>query len=201
MAKTSLAKKLARQGDPYVTNDGRVLAPDRDEVDVPDIDRKRHVQPAEFRPVRRISVKELPAPASVMNAVGVIFMYTMLGITDREICELLQLAQDQVDSLRTNPAYESLFSTVLNEFVSADSELIESRLAAYAHGALTRVAHLSANAEEESVQLRASDSILDRAGHTPKLAGVRGGISSNDLRIQVFDGDARVDININTGGR
>lgn len=192
-------RALARPGDPFVTGDGRVIPPAKD-VKPRDRERERarYTQPHEFRPVKRINVKELPAPAKIMNGVGVIFMYTMLGLSDREIVDLLKLTQNQVEEIRQHTAYSQLFNSVLHEFVNAESELIESRIAAYSHNALTRISELSENAEEEGISLRASQDLMDRAGHGPKSKDNKTGLSVNDLRIVVVNGNAQVDVSIDT---
>lgn len=192
-------KALARPGDPLVTHDGRVIKPDRLEAAPRDTATELRAKPPDqFRPTRRISAKELPAPVNVMNGIGVIFMYTMLGLSDREISDALKLDMSQILELRKHTAYTQLFESILYEFVNAESDLIQSRIAAYSHNALSQVADLSDNSEEDAIRLRASMDILDRAGHSPKAGEARKGINMSDLRIIVMDGNAKVEVNINT---
>jgi hypothetical protein len=196
--------KLARPGDPLVLADGSKIKPDGDALTEGKTERRliaihqQAMAPADFRPTKRRTVKELPAPPTMMNGVSVVFVYTMLGLSDREMADMLNISPIDIESLRNGEAYKELFDGVMNEFINADSDLVQSRIAAYAHSALIRVAEISATSEEESVALRASQDILDRAGHAPKDRNARANsMAGNDLRIVVVDGERTVQVNIN----
>lgn len=194
---------LARPGDPYVCANGVVVPPELPRrsafVDVAD---RQTTEPAEFRALKKRNLKDLPAPVSLINGVSCVFMYTMLGIGDREIADALQITVPQVYEMRRHSAYLECFNSVMAEFINANSEHISARLQAAAQGALTNVFTLAHEAKKEEVKLRANQDILDRSGTTAKSAEMRGqtGIK-NELRIVMVKGDGnQVNIDLNIGG-
>jgi hypothetical protein len=74
-----------------------------------------------------------------------------------------------------------------------------ARLAGYSHNALSSVAYLAFNSEDEKLRFRASDKLLDRAGIGVQPNGAKGGAGGkNDFRIVYVNGDAKVDVSIKT---
>lgn len=182
---------LAQPGDPLVLADGTVIQD-------PKVRKKRvaaltsHLEPSEYRPRKQATSKELPAPLKVMNPVGLVFMYTMMGLGDREMAEILGVDSKQIIEVRKHPAYTDFFNAVQAEFISAESEYLQSRIAAYSHIALETVSDIVVNGEQETNRLKASQDILDRGGITmDKAKGKSGG---GELRINIIDGDKEFDI-------
>ena len=104
-----LAKRLAKAGDPYVKPDGTIVPPDRINGGVdpmPKMDLK------EYKPRRRRNVKDLPAPVPTLNGIACVFMYTTLGLGDREIADTLKINVKQLKELRDHPAYAECFEAV-----------------------------------------------------------------------------------------
>lgn len=197
----ALAKPLARLGDPYVTAGGRVYQPEKNRIDPLEYQPKLNAE--NFRPQKRRTVNELPAPPNVMNGVGAVFAYTVLGVGDREICDVLKINTKQLKELRAHTAYGEFFDAVANEFISANSDLIVARLAAYSHDALTTVADVAFNPNAKSeTRLKAADSLLDRGGFAAKENILRGSAGKNDLRIVIVEGNSQVGVDIhgNQGG-
>jgi hypothetical protein len=190
---------LARPGDPLLTADGREIEPTArpGESD----DRPTKLNPKTFRPVKKRSIHELPAPINVVNAVSCVFMYTMLGLGEREIIDALKITQAELKQLRNHPAYAECFNAVLGEFINSNSDLLAARIAAYSHTALDTVAGIAQNAKKDEVRLTASRDLLDRAGVTAKNNQDRANSNGLDtLKIVVVKGNDETEVNVSING-
>lgn len=189
---------LARPGDPYMTSAGRIIH--ESDVGKPNSDGAVPVVTAkDFKATKHRMVKDMPAPVGFMNGVACVFLYTIFGISDREICDSLKIDRQQLAEIRTHSAYAESFDVALSEFINANSDLMTARLAGYSHNALSSVAYLAFNSEDEKLRFRASDKLLDRAGIGVQPNGAKGGAGGkNDFRIVYVNGDAKVDVSIKT---
>lgn len=199
-AQPKVAKKteLARPGDPYVAPDQSVVPPEPiNRTKVPT--GTQTIDPETFKPVERRTLKDLPAPVNQVNGVACIFMYTMLGIGDREIAGALKISLEEVRGIRKHSAYIECFNTVVGTFIDANSDHIHSRIAAYSHGALSQIAKVAFFGSKENLKLRASQDLMDRAGHQRKDANARSDGIMNELRIIVVEGEGKVNVSLNGG--
>lgn len=195
-APRALAISLARPGDPYVMADGQVYQPAKMARDVTEGQPK--LTPKTFKPTARRSLKELPADAAILNGVACVIMYTVLGIGDREIAAAMKVDTDSVKKIKAHHAYAECFDSVVSEFVSANSDLLHARLAAYSHDALTGVADIAFNGRKEENRLRAGMDILDRGGITKKDTRTINNVM-NELRITIVKSDGK-DVSVNVDG-
>src|SRR5215831_18952853 len=197
---TPPAVVLARVGDPFVAPDGSLIQPEYPEDYFPRVKDETKVDPVTFRGKRRRNIDELPAAANFMTAVGAVMMYTMFGVGDREIATALRCSVPEIEEIRAHPAYGEYLDLIGSEIISAESDNITHRLAAYAHGALDTIAHVSRNGKMENNRLRASIDILDRGGFAPKEVAAKAVSLKNVLRIQVLDDQnaKNLDIQIDT---
>lgn len=187
--KSAPGTSLARPGDPLVTGKGEVIEPENKPA-------PKHlkasgqevIDPAEYRPKNKRNIKDIPGEPRIITAVGAVFMYTMLGVGDREIADVLGTQVAEVVKLRNHSAYGECFTIIHGEFINSSSDLLSSRIASYSHAALKTVGELSKSGKKEEVKLRASIDLLDRAGVRPKDQQERALMNSNDLRIIVVDG-------------
>jgi hypothetical protein len=192
----SPALLLARPGDPYITAWGERVLPDMyegDELGPPDA--------KTFKAGTRRVLKELPAPPNVFNGVACVFVYTVLGLSDRDIAEALNVLEEDVEAVRAMEAYEQCFDLISNEFVNVNSESIHGRLAAYGHNMLTNIVQIANKGKNEGNRLKASMDIMDRGGHTRKSVEQRATIAMNDLKIVMIDGDRQVEVDMSIGGK
>jgi hypothetical protein len=174
-------------GDPFVAPDGSLIAPSYPEDYFPRIKEETKIQPSAFRAKRRRNANELPGQTNIMNAVGAVMMYTFFGVGDREIANALKCSVADVEEIRNHTAYAEYLELIGSEIISAESENVTHRIAAYAHGALDTIAHVSRNGKVESNRLRASIDIMDRGGFNPKMVAEKQVSLKNVLRIQVLD--------------
>lgn len=175
---------LAKWGDPYVLPDGRVIPPDRVDGGVDELLQKVDVK--EFKPHRKRTVKDLPAPIPTLNGVACVFMYTTLGLGDREIADTLKISVKQLKELRAHPAYAECFEAVTSEFININSDMINARIAAYSHDALSQIAKIALNGKEERNQLRGSMYLMNAGGYGDK-SQMAGAVAKNDLRIVIIN--------------
>jgi hypothetical protein len=187
-----LAYALAKWGDPYVLPDGRVIPPDRIDGGV-DLSMPK-LDPKEFKPHRKRTIKDLPAPIATLNGIACIFMYTTLGLGDREIADTLKITVKQLKELRSHPAYAECFEAVTSEFININSDMINARIAAYSHDALSQIAKIALNGKEERNQLRGSMYLMNAGGYGDKT-NVAASVAKNDLRIVIIgkDQDVRIE--------
>jgi hypothetical protein len=185
--------RLAHDGDPYVMVDGTVVQPENMYPDTKPVD----VSPKKvYRPLRKRAIKELPAMPNVMKGIAVVFAFTVLGLTDRDIAEVLGITVTEVRRVRAHAGYAETFDIIASEFVSAKSQRLNSRIAAYADDALDTVHDIMVNGKKESNVLRAGIDMLDRAGVGHKDAASRVNAQQNELRITIVKGsDANVEVN------
>jgi hypothetical protein len=198
----SPTRALARVGDPLVSERGEIIDPEGYENGKPlkSEPAKMTIDPATYQSSKKRTLKELPGDINVINACSVVFMYTILGVGDREIADALNADVSDVLQLRRHSAYGECFQAVLGEFINANSDLLSSRVAAYGQAALTTVGTLITTAKKEEVRLRASIDMLDRAGLRPKDVDQKQQVTKNELRIIVVDGDQKsVKVNLDMG--
>lgn len=188
-------KELARPGDPYVAPDKSVVNPEPLSR-TPAIDVNAKIDPKEFRPNARRTLKDLPADVRMVNACACIFMYTLMGIGDRQISEALKISITQVNQIRAHSAYGECFNLVVGEFINANSDHIQARLAAYSHGAVSQVASIAFSGEKETNRLKGSLELLHMAGFDKQSQAARGDSLMNELRIVVVEAEGDVNVNI-----
>lgn len=186
-----LAKPLARWGDPFVKADGTIVPPDRInggvDMTLPKMEYK------DYKPSKKRTLKDLPAPVPTLNGIACVFMYTTLGLGDREIADTLRITAKQLKELRDHPAYAECFEAVTNEFININSDMINARIAAYSHDALTEIASIALAGKEERNRLRGSTYLMNAGGYGDKKNAAVA--ARNDLRIVIIGkGDQEVKI-------
>jgi len=194
---------LARPGDPLVLPNGTILEeekPYRERSSNSKSDRSDIIIPAHsYRANQRRNLKDFPANEQMFKALSVVFAMTLYGISNVEICDSLNISLDQLTELRSHHGYAELFNNVLAEFINANSDMLQSRIAAYSHAAVGRVGSLINGAEREETQLAASKDMLDRAGLRPQDLAASQQASQNELQIRITrkTDDVIVDVKIN----
>jgi hypothetical protein len=192
---------LARVGDPLITDKGAKIHPEGyvNGRPLPKEKPSLVLDAITFRPIKKRNLKELPAEVGTINGISAVFMYTMLGVGDREIADALGIDVRRVEDVRAHSAYKECFDTVVDTFINKNSDLLAARIAAYSHSALDVVGHLAMHGQKEETQLRASTDLLDRAGVKAKDNAERNSMNNrSELRIIVVDGkkDVSVDVNL-----
>lgn len=196
--KSAVARPLARPGDPYINSRGARFEP---EVYMPDMDEAPIAPVAkEFKSSKRKTMREMPAPVSVMNGIACVFAYTIMGLGDREMADALKITTEHIKKLREHTAYSEYFQAVFHEFINANAETVHARLASYGHFALTNIHTIAKGAKKEETRLTANRDLMDRGGWTARNNLERAnGMSKGDLRIvHVKIGDG-IDVKVSAG--
>ncbi len=201
MTGTSLDQvpQLARPGDPLVLASGQILEPLKLPNFLPKLREETKTDPAKFRGKKQKNISELPAPPNMLNAIAAVMLYSFYGVGDREIADTLKCTVVELEAIRNHAAYAEYFETLSEQIISADSDSIKHRIAAYQHAALDKVAAISVHGKKEENALRASIDLLDRGGNTAKNANDVN-MQKNTLRIQLISekGD-QTNINVEIG--
>jgi hypothetical protein len=182
-------QSLPKPGDPLVMN-GEVLEPEDPDEEVyyndGTVPPPTTAVPFKFyRPVTKRVLSDLRAPTHAVNVAAVVLSYTLLGISDAEICISTGLDGAEVMKVRDSRVYAECFGNIMQELINANSEYIECRLAAYSGMALSNVAGIAKTAKNQAVKLSANNSILDRAGFRPQDQAGRTQNGMNELHIVI----------------
>lgn len=191
--------QLARAGDPLVLADGMEIGPETDgqEDDQP----TAQLNSRTFKPTKKRTLKELPTKPMMINAIACAFMYTVLGVGDREIALALNITSQELIAVRKHPAYQECFEAVLDQFISVNSSLLQARLAAYGMTAVDNIIDIAATAKKDEVRLSANKDIADRAGISAKTQQANSRVTLNDLHITITKGEQTDDVHVQIGGR
>lgn len=209
MAPRKKKEALARPGDPLVSRNGVLVDPvlprsakvlDNLPAPIGAPKNNTSIDPISFRANRRRNIKDLPAPTNIINGVAALFMYTVLGVGEREIADTLGITTMQLDELRQHTAFGECFNTVIDELISANSDAIQARIASYATKAVDNIFNIAENAEKDETKLRANQDLADRAGIGAKqMAEKKSALQGSSLRIVILDEDKEVSVNLNLG--
>lgn len=178
---------LARVGDPWIAPNGDKVAPMMPADFMPRVKEDTKIDAVTFRGKRRRNMQELPAAPNLMNAIGAVMLYSFFGVGDREIANALKCTVVELEEIRKSAAYSEYLDLIGSEIITADSDNITHRIAAYSHGALDTIANVSAHGKTETNRLRASIDLMDRGGYGPKAVAEKQVQLKNVLRIQVLD--------------
>lgn len=186
--------RLPKPGDPMVMADGRILQP-QSMADIGLTDpQPMDVEPKDFRALNTRNMEDLAGDQRMVVACAAVLTMTMLGISDREILEVLRIDSERLLSIREHEVYADCFNASYKELINANSSSLQARIAAYAHGALSNVAKIAATAKRDDVRLTANRDILDRAGTKAADNADREKGKTTSLRIAVLKGDTTVEI-------
>lgn len=170
---------LPSPSTPLVLADGTIIDPSTGApLQVPsafvEIPNAVHAQEIVGRTRRR--VVDLPEPPKTMNAIGVVLMYTMYGLSRQEIAIATSLTVEQITNIRTLTAYRELESEIVENILCVDAENVKALLSKASHNAATRLTKLI-DSTDETIQLSASKDVLSRTGHTAAEERVRSNLS------------------------
>lgn len=164
---------LARPGDPYVADNGRVLLdkPTHPEDAIPRADISMGAPTARtLQSTERRTIKDMPASnTKLQTAINVVLVYQMLGLTETEIAFLTGIEIPDIARIKHDAAYQETFDILFHQFISVQSTSLQSKIAAYASDALDNVITIAGSSKHEMAKLKANQDILDRAGLHPEV--------------------------------
>lgn len=194
---------LAKPGDPLVTFEGKLVAPEpaeSNEEETATAEAPKTITPRSFRAAKRRSMRDLPCDATMFKAVSCVFVLTIMGVGDREIADDLKISAGDLKSIRAHPAYAEAFNTAMGEFLSENSTFIQARIAAYGNKAVDTMADVMEHAKKPETKLSAASKFVEYGGHS-KAGGQQAGQSMGDFRITLVDGDKKTSIEASFGAK
>lgn len=109
---------------------------------------------------------DMPVPPSKMNVVSVVVSYTMYGLEDYEIGTALGLSVEQIERIKQTDAFDHMYKAVVDAIVAQDLDDVRQSFIHYSRKAADRI-HSLVNSGNAAIALKASQDVLDRAGHRP----------------------------------
>lgn len=115
----------------------------------------------------RKTVAELPAPPAQMHAVALVAFYTLFGLPDKEIAIAVdgRLTTDQIALIKKSDAYTSFMESAKTNIIETSADQVRDTFQQAAIGAARNI--IEAADEGGVLGFKASQDILDRAGHRP----------------------------------
>jgi len=165
----------------------------RQKIETPD--------PESFRPDTSRVLKDISTALPIFNAAAVIFVFTLYGISDVEICDATKVTMEELNNIRKHRIYTEIFNAVLSEFVNSNSSLLQARIASMSHMALGRIADLAQFSELDTVAFTASKDLLDRSGARPEDLRKTNSQIMNELRIVVEDETSQAKVRVMHNGK
>lgn len=159
---------LPQGTEPLVLADGTKIDPidgavvkDEELVSVPNTeDIKREIVASRKR------ISDLPVPPSQMNTLSVIISYTLFGISDEDMSNVLSVPLDQLQRIKETDAYLDLYEQFVKNIMESDLANVRGLFVQKSRTAADVMFDLL-NSESEATKGTAAKDILDRAGHRP----------------------------------
>lgn len=116
----------------------------------------------------KMTIAELPLPPRQLSAVAMVAFYTLYGLSDRDISIALDgnLTEDQIEHIRKLDAYIEFFATAKMNLLNTETQLVREVFETHAPVAAQKIVEL-AQSESDVLAFKASQDVLDRAGHRP----------------------------------
>jgi len=114
----------------------------------------------------RKRIADLPVPPAQMNTLSVIISYTLFGLNDEDISNVLSIPSSQLSSIKETDAYKDLQSTFVKNILESDLSDVRGLFVQKSRTAADKMFALM-DSESETTRMVASKDVLDRAGQRP----------------------------------
>ena len=116
----------------------------------------------------RMTIADLPAPPKELSGVALVAFYTLFGLNDRDICIAVsnQLTIEQIETIRKLDAYIEFMTNAKANILHSETETVRDLFQEQAKLAAHKIVTL-AQSENDVLAFKASQDVLDRAGHRP----------------------------------
>lgn len=141
----------------------------------------------------RRSAAELPLPPSNMNAVSLCLFYTLWGLSDNDIAITAGLTLAQVKTIKKLEQFQSLQQDILKSVLEHEANDIRGFFQQKAKLAAKKIVDI-AEEDDGPLGFKASQDILDRAGHRPADVVEHRHTMENSLRIEYVKKDVIHDV-------
>lgn len=164
--------QLPDENEPLVLADGTKIDPSTGKVIREQMSKMIAVpSPSEAQRLvvrARKSVSDLPLPPKQLSGVGLVAFYTLFGLNDTDIALALdsKISVDQIKEIKQCDAYIEFMSTAKANIIETETDIVREVFQTHARDAASKVVEL-AQGENDVLAFKASQDILDRAGHRP----------------------------------
>ena len=114
----------------------------------------------------RKRIADLPVPPKQMNTLSVIISYSIFGINDGDISNVLAIPLAQLVAIKSSDAYKDLQSSLLANIIESDQSDVRGLFVQKSRRAADKVFSLL-ESESEATRMVAAKDVLDRAGQRP----------------------------------
>jgi hypothetical protein len=164
---------LAEGDEPLILADGTKINPSTGEV-IKDKKQSRFVEvpspsAAQALVVRsRKSIADLPVPPKQLTGVALVAFYTLFGLSDSDISVALDgvLTVEQIKNIRKLEPYTAFMENAKTNIIETSTDQVRELFQKQAINAASKIIEL-ADGENDVLSFKASQDILDRAGHRP----------------------------------
>lgn len=150
-----------------------------------EIKSNKEVQRRASETFRRLA--DIPTDRKNLNAVSVVLGYSLIGISEQEIADITGLSVEQIGNIKMLDAYTYAENAVVEKMLKEETDDIRTMIGQHARNSVRQIAHLSQYSDFDAVKLKASQDLLDRAGHRPVDVVEHRHKLDDDLRIQVIE--------------
>jgi len=137
----------------------------------------------------RRTLSDLPLTPASTNPIAVILSYVLFGLSNTDISIATSIPEPQIIAIRSSTPFLELYETLKTTIIEQESENVRGFFVAASRAAATRVAELITDTDNPLVALKASQDILDRAGHRPADVLLIKGQMENVLKIEHYRKD------------
>ena len=130
-------------------------------VEVPNTaDMKREIVASRKR------ISDLPVPPQQMNTLSVIISYSLFGINDKDIANILAIPLVQLLTIKSSDVYKDLQDSLVENIITSDSADVRGLFVQKSRTAANKMFALM-DSDNEATRLTASKDVLDRSGQRP----------------------------------
>jgi hypothetical protein len=134
----------------------------------------------------RRSIADLPMPSNQMNALSLVLFYKMYGLSNNDVAITVGISLEQVKNIQALEQYKNLFADIQKSVLEHEADDIREFFKQNAKGAASKIVEI-AQEDEGVLGFKASQDILDRAGHRPADVVEHRHTMENSLRIEYID--------------
>ena len=114
----------------------------------------------------RMRISDLPVPTNQMNTFSVIISYTLFGISDEDISNILSIPLEQLIAVKESDTYSDLQSQFIKNILESDASNVRTMFVDKSRTAASKVFALM-DSDNETTRMSAAKDVLDRAGQRP----------------------------------
>ena len=161
---------LPQGSEPLILADGTVISPENGNVIVEEhvitvpntVDIKREITASRMR------VSDLPVPPDQMNTLSVIIGYSMMGVSDDDIANVIMIPLEQIKSIKLSDEYRLIQDGIVNNIMNSDSSSVRNMFVEGSRNAASLMVQVVNDSEMGiNTRMSAAKDVLDRAGQRP----------------------------------